>query len=56
MHVLRVETYFKEDYQWQINFVQTLVCYSVKHLLSKNYFFHSQKKVEPVVHPTLYKR
>ena len=46
--------------------VQTLVFYSrlpelnrhrvdLAHLLSENYFFHSRKKVGPVVSPTLYK-
>ena len=56
-------------YQCRINFVQTLLFYSVNylsesikrwvdlvHLLSETYFFHSRKKVGPVVHPTLYKR
>ena len=99
IHALRIKMYFKEDYKCQINFVQTLVFYSVNyqsrfdtgwtlhiycwkkvgfvvqtlvfysrlpglnrhwidlvHPLSENYFFHSPKKVGPVVHPTLHKR
>ena len=31
IHVLRVKTYFKEDYQCGINFVQTLIRYSVNY-------------------------
>ena len=49
------------------NDVQTLVFYrrlpglnrhrvDLVHQLSANYFFHSRKKVGPIVHPTLYKR
>ena len=36
IHVLRVKTQFKEDYQCRINCVQILVCYSVNYTTRQN--------------------